>query len=140
MIVCDFQRMQENSPGADLATFLSSNIADPEAQKGNMREMLSTYYDELVLRGVDTVDYPWHRMLAEVSLGFAFEAFSQLSCVENIFNLAHEIGRGTNAASTETSFEQSSEFESENIFVCSPHVSGVLLPSSLHGNRHNSWN
>jgi|EP00945_MAST-04E_sp_MAST-4E-sp1_P006476 thiamine kinase-like enzyme len=131
VIVCDFQRIHENSPGVDIAVFLCSNITDPESQLVKTREILSAYYDELMARGVDSVDYPWHRMLAEVSLGFTFEALFQILCLENMPNLTQEAdGNGdvanwavardplTATNNTErTSTEHDLTFEAENI-IC----------------------
>jgi|EP00942_MAST-04A_sp_MAST-4A-sp1_P011163 thiamine kinase-like enzyme len=78
VIFSDFKNVHENSPGVDLAFFLSSSIKR-EQDFGQTREILTAYYDELIHNGgVDAEDYPWHRLLAEVSMGFSYDALQHI--------------------------------------------------------------
>eukprot|EP00943_MAST-04B_sp_MAST-4B-sp1_P007132 g7132.t1 len=78
VIFSDFKNVHENNPGIDLAFFLSSSIRREE-DFGQTREILTAYYDELTNKGgVDAEDYPWHRLLAEVSIGFSYDALQHI--------------------------------------------------------------
>eukprot|EP00944_MAST-04C_sp_MAST-4C-sp1_P015688 g15688.t1 len=78
VILSDFENVHENSPGVDLAFFLSTSIP-VENEFGQTREILTAYYDELTSSGgVEPEDYPWHRLLAEVSMGFSYDALHHI--------------------------------------------------------------
>ena len=119
VLVCDFQRVHANSPGVDLASFLSSCVHD-DPDTTNTREIIAAYHQELTAHGVDPIDYPWHRLLAETSLGFTYEAFQHVLCVEYLLQkvgLDHSTGSGVIHA----------EMESCMSFFCSRIRRGISL-------------